>query len=95
MSLQDATRFTVRIVATACIILWFLEETSTATRCPPTDYVGEVWELDRIGQPHDEVGADVLDEDATWQMSGMLENTSFGRLRAEALASGAIEMDGV
>lgn len=95
MRLQDAARFALRIVATSCVVLWILEERSQATRCPPTSYVGEIWELDRIGAPHTEDGEARDTESSTWRATGTLENYAFLRIQAEVLTSGSLDMEGV
>jgi len=78
----------------AAIILWAMETTSNALRCPPSKYIGEIWKLERRGMPHSPTGEPIVSQDSAWNSDGTIQNVDLGRVRVDAVASGVFDLDG-
>ena len=75
-------------ICLVCVMLWCGEELARATTCLPDEFIGELWEMRRVGAPHDEAGVAVSSEDAAWKAEAKAENVDFDRVVVDALVEG-------
>ena len=90
---RDVFSRVVTATCAACVVVWCGEELARATTCLPDEFIGEIWEMHRVGAPHDEAGVVVTSEDEAWKADATAENVDFDTVVVDALVEGAFQVE--